>query len=196
MRLANAAARLQARRSDNGRWKYAPEWARTIAGAWWLRRSVCSPDELVALMGPELAAVALEDFDVDHWVQTMTGPLPSNSLLALGQIDSMSYLRNQLLRDSDWASMYHSVELRTPLVDTFLLQRLQPLLRSFSHWPNKALLTEALTNPLPRSIVKRKKTGFGIPSSSWLTQVLSVGRTRPVVRSAIAVARGCYQSSL
>src|SRR5438105_1268434 len=110
MRFANAAARLQARRSDNGRWAYAPQWARTIAGAWWLRRSVCSPDELVALMGPELAAAALKEFDVDHWVQTMTGPLPDNSLLALGQIDSMSYLRNQLLRDSDWASMDQSVE--------------------------------------------------------------------------------------
>jgi asparagine synthase (glutamine-hydrolysing) len=196
MRLANAVARLQAQRSDNGRWKYAPQWARTLAGAWWLRRSVCSPDELVALMGPELAAVALQDFDVDHWVQTMTGPLPDNSLLALGQIESMSYLRNQLLRDSDWASMDHSVELRTPLVDAFLLQQVQPWLRSFSDWPNKKLLAEAPTKPLPHSIVKRKKTGFGIPLNSWLTEVPSTRKTRPVVRSAIGVARGCYQSSL
>ena len=196
MRLANAAARLQAQRSDNGRWKYAPQWARTIAGAWWLRRSVCSPDELVALMGPELAAMALRDFEVNHWVQTMTGPLPDNSRLALGQIESMSYLRNQLLRDSDWASMDHSVELRTPLVDAFLLQQVQPWLQSFSDWPNKKLLTEALTNPLPHSIVNRKKTGFGIPVNSWLTEVPSTRRTRPVVRSAIGVATGCYQTSL
>jgi asparagine synthase (glutamine-hydrolysing) len=94
----------------------------------------------------------------------MTRPLPASPLLALGQIDSMTSLRNRLLRDSDWASMDYSVELRTPLVDAFLLQRLQSWLRSFSDWPNKTLLTEALTNPLPCSIVKRKKTGFGIPS--------------------------------
>ena len=31
-------------------------------------------------------------------------------------LESTRYLRNQLLRDSDWASMAHSVELRTPLV--------------------------------------------------------------------------------
>jgi asparagine synthase (glutamine-hydrolysing) len=196
MRLANALARLQAQRSDNGRWKYAPQWARTIAGAWWLRRSICSPDELVGLMGPELAAVALKDFDVDRWVQTMTGPLPDNSLLALGQIESMSYLRNQLLRDSDWASMDHSVELRTPLVDAFLIQQVQPWLQSFSDWPNKKLLSEALTKPLPHSIVRRKKTGFGIPVNSWMTEVPSTRKTRPVVRTAIGVARGCYQSSL
>ena len=196
MTLANAAARLQARRSDNGRWNYAPQWARTIAGAWWLRRSICSPNELGAMMGPELAAVALQDFDVDHWVQTMTGPLPDNSPLALGQIESMSYLRNQLLRDSDWASMDHSVELRTPLVDAFLLQQVQPWLQSFSDWPSKKLLAEAPIKPLPHSMVKRKKTGFGIPVNSWLTQVPSKGRTRPVVRSAIRVARGCYQSDI
>ena len=196
MRLANAAGRLQAQRSDNGRWKYAPQWARTVAGAWWLRRSVCSPDELAALMGPELAAVALQDFDVDHWVQTMTGPLPASPLLALGQIESMTYLRNQLLRDSDWASMDHSVELRTPLVDACLLQQVQRCLQSFSDWPDKILLAKAPTKPLPHSTVKRKKTGFGIPVNSWLTEVPLTKITRPVVRSAIWVARGCYQSSL
>ena len=30
------------------------------------------------------------------------------------------YMRNQLLRDSDWASMDHSLELRVPLVDVAL----------------------------------------------------------------------------
>lgn len=196
MRLANAAARLQARYSDNDRWKFAPKWARAIAGAWWLHRSVCSPDELDALMNPELAAEALQGFDVDQWVQTMTGPLPSNSQLALGQIESMSYLRNQLLRDSDWASMAHSVELRTPLVDAFLLKQVQPWLKSFSEWPNKKLLAQAPTKQLPRLIVQRKKTGFGIPVNHWLREVPSTLGTRPVVRTAIEVAFGCYQSTL
>ncbi len=196
MRLAKAAALLQARRSDNGRWKYAPQWARTIAGAWWLRRSVCSPDELAALMPPELAAEALQDFDVDDCVQTMTGPLPASSPLALGQIESMTYLRNQLLRDSDWASMDHSVELRTPLVDAFLLQQVQRCLQSFSDWPGKTLLAKAPTKPLPHSIVQRKKTGFGIPLNPWLPEVPFPRKMSPAIRSAIFVAGGCYQSSL
>ena len=37
--------------------------------------------------------------------------------LSLAQIESTAYLRNHLLRGSDWASMDHSVYLRTPLVD-------------------------------------------------------------------------------
>ena len=170
MTLARIAAGLQAWRSGNPRWRHAPDWARTIAGAWWLRRSVFSPEDLPALMGAEAAAEALHDFDADHWVQAMTGPLPHDPTLALGQIESMTYLRNQLLRDSDWASMDHSVELRTPLVDAHLLQQLQPLLPLFRHVPNKTLLAEAPARPLPRAIIERPKTGFGIPVGRWLAE--------------------------
>jgi asparagine synthase (glutamine-hydrolysing) len=98
----------------------------------------------------------------------MSGELPLDSKLALGQIESTTYLRNQLLRDSDWASMDHSVELRTPLVDAHLLASLQTVLPSFSRHPGKRLLAEAPENPLPRDIIERRKTGFGIPVGRWL----------------------------
>ena len=32
-------------------------------------------------------------------------------------------MRNQLLRDTDWASMAHSLEVRVPLVDAVLLEK-------------------------------------------------------------------------
>ena len=82
----------------------------------------------------------------------------------------MTYMRNQLLRDSDWASMAHSVELRTPLVDAHLLQQVAPLLSSFERFPNKSLLAEALDKPLPHSIIQRRKTGFGIPVNRWIQE--------------------------
>ncbi len=63
--------------------------------------------------------------------------------LALAQIESMAYLRNQLLRDSDCASMDHSVELRTPLVDAHLLDMLTPYLGAFEQFPGKRLLSHA-----------------------------------------------------
>ncbi len=170
MTLAGVAASLQARHSGNARWRHVPDWARTIGGAWWLRRSVFSPEALPELMGAEPASEALRDFDADRWVQTMTGPLPRDPTLALAQIESMTYLRNQLLRDSDWASMDHSVELRTPLVDAHLLHQLQPLLSSVPRFLNKSLLAEAPTKPLPRAIIKRPKTGFGIPVARWLAE--------------------------
>lgn len=166
--LAGVAAGVRAKQTGNGRWRHAPEWARTIAGAWWLRRSVHAPDELPALMGAELAQEALRDFNPVDWVQAMTGPLATDPMLAVGQMESMCYLRNQLLRDSDWASMDHSVELRTPLVDAHLLSVLRGALPGFSLFPNKALLASAPGRGLPNDIIHRRKTGFGIPINRWL----------------------------
>lgn len=171
MILAGLAANRQARRSGNPRWGYAPQWARTMAGAWWLRRSINSPDRLPDLMGADLAAEALEGFSTEQWVTAMTSALATDQTMALAQIESMTYLRNQLLRDSDWASMDHSVELRTPLVDTWLLQQVQPYLRRFSAFPGKRLLAMAPEKPLPHEITHRRKTGFGIPVHQWLGEI-------------------------
>ena len=169
MKVAAAVVgRIQAGRTGNARWQHAPDWGRTISGAWWLRRSLHAPEELVDLMSEALAAEALAGFHAEHWVKGMVGALPADHRLALGQIESATYLRNQLLRDSDWASMDHSVELRTPLVDAHLLEQLQPLLANFSRFRNKTLLADAPTNPLPPKIVLRRKTGFGIPVNRWL----------------------------
>jgi asparagine synthase (glutamine-hydrolysing) len=107
-------------------------------------------------------------FDPARRVIAMTGALADDARLAVGQIESMMYMRNQLLRDSDWASMAHSVELRTPLVDAHLLRQLQPLLGNFSRFPGKLLLANAPAKPLPETVIQRRKTGFGIPVARWL----------------------------
>ena len=168
--VARVLADLKARRTGNARWRHAPEWAQTMAGAWWLQRSVRAPEELASLMGTSNAAEVLQRFSAAARVEAMTGTVADNSRLAVGQIESMTYMRNQLLRDSDWASMDHSVELRTPLVDAHLLRQVAPLLSSFAHFPNKALLAEAPTKALPRAIIDRRKTGFGIPMNRWLQE--------------------------
>lgn len=166
--IGRLAGNLQAKRTGNARWRHAADWAQTMAGAWWLRRSLHAPEDLPRLMGKERAAEALRGFESTDWVKAMSGALPGDSRLALSQIESSTYLRNQLLRDSDWASMDHSVELRTPLVDAHLLQQVQPLLANFESFPKKALLAEAPEKLLPGSVALRRKTGFGIPVGHWL----------------------------
>jgi asparagine synthase (glutamine-hydrolysing) len=89
----------------------------------------------------------------------------------------MTYLRNQLLRDSDWASMDHSVELRTPLVDSWLLREVRPVLAAFGRFKNKRLLGESARPPLSESLIMRRKTGFSIPVQRWLA---GMGRSRTV----------------
>jgi asparagine synthase (glutamine-hydrolysing) len=171
MSLAQMACDVQARRTRNGRWRHLPEWVGTIGGAWWLRRGVFSPEDLPALMGTDLAREALDGFAAAAWVKGMSGGQPADLRLALGQIESTTYLRNQLLRDSDWASMDHSVELRTPLVDAWLLREVRPLLGAFHRFSSKQLLAEAPAKALPGFLIRRPKTGFSIPTQRWLQQM-------------------------
>lgn len=168
---AKFIARILAHRFNNTRWIFAPDWLKSIAGAWWLRRSFASPLDLFALMGKSYPHKAANcDFDPNLQVYEMTGELSNSPELALAQIESMCYLKNQLLRDADWASMSHSVELRTPLVDEKLLRSIAPFMHELKNFPGKSLLANAPNKPLPESIASRPKTGFGIPITRWLQE--------------------------
>ncbi len=196
--FAKAMMAVQSARTGNPRWQLLPRLSRSMAGAWFLRRGVFSPAELPGLMGNELAAHAFGALDPEAFVLAMTGSVATDPMLGVGQIESMTYLRNQLLRDSDWASMAHSVELRTPLVDAWLLRDLQPVLRALHRFPSKRLLARAPSRPLPDDIANRSKTGFGTPVSAWLAQMPRGDTPVPSGRvgSALArrVAHACYAS--
>ena len=92
-------------------------------------------------------------------------------------------MRNQLLRDADWAGMAHSVEIRVPLVDVTLLKSLAPAIGGLLPGAGKAALAKAPAVPLPDEIVTRAKTGFGVPTEAWMDAAagaprLPTGRTR------------------
>jgi asparagine synthase (glutamine-hydrolysing) len=167
VRAIDFASRLQARRSGNARWRHFPSLARSLPGAWFLRRGLFAPEELPDLMGEEMAADALRGFDAERWVAQQCGALPADPQLALSLIESILYLRNQLLRDSDWASMAHSVELRTPLVDAWLLRDVMQVGTAIGRFPRKALLSSAASR-LPGVVSERRKTGFDTPINTWL----------------------------
>jgi asparagine synthase (glutamine-hydrolysing) len=162
-------SRIQARRSGNARWRHFSSLARSLPGAWFLRRGLFAPEELGDIMGDEMAAEALRGFDAEQWVTEQCGPLPREPHLALSLIESTLYLRNQLLRDSDWASMAHSVELRTPLVDVALLRDVMQVGRTLRRFPRKALLSSA-ARALSAAVTERRKSGFDTPINTWLSQ--------------------------
>ena len=171
---ANLALAQIARSSGNARWRWLTRQAESFYGAYWLRRGLFTPDELPGLMGVELAGEALREMDPASLVESLVGSLPADGMAAVGQIESMTYLRNQLLRDSDWASMAHSVEVRTPLVDAWLLRDLMPVLRSFGRLKGKALLAASPEVPLSDEIIHRVKTGFGVPLGIWKQESMAV----------------------
>lgn len=148
-----------------------PEFMGSLEGEYYLRRGLFLPQELPDLMDPDLARIGLErlgDFP------PRLGNLDSlNEEGAVCMLDSTVYLRNQLLRDSDWTSMAHSLELRTPLADAALLDAASPIHTHFRNGAGKRMLAKAPTNPLPDSIIRRPKTGFVVPMPQWLDETAS-----------------------
>ena len=61
--------------------------------------------------------------------------------------------------------MAHSLEVRVPLVDAFLLRKIASAVLSVK---GKELLSRAPKRPLPNAVLTRKKTGFTIPNVAWL----------------------------
>ena len=92
--------------------------------------------------------------------------------LAIMYLEIKYYLCSKILRDSDWASMSNSVEMRTPFVDWFFFKKLLPLLKSNIKIDKKSLL-KCYNHKLPRELVNRKKTGFVIPHTQYLKELSS-----------------------
>lgn len=154
--------------------KYAGilEYGGYLDGAYLLRRSLFMPWELPHVLDPELANAGLEELERSHQESEELERLKQLPLhLQVCFLESTRYMRNQLLRDADWAGMAHSLEIRTPFVDQFLLKQLSPLLSS-KHPPTKLEMAATPAKPLPQSILHRKKTGFGVPVREWLTSSL------------------------
>jgi len=70
------------------------------------------------------------------------------------------YMKNQLLKDADWAGMSNSVEIRVPFVDYDFLQVLKK--SKFKINKGKKFFFKKLFN-IPEFLVKKKKTGFKVP---------------------------------
>lgn len=144
----------------------------TYAGAYLLRRGLFLPRELPELMGADAAGEGLRRLQpVQHIVASLTSPLarkgPQTAYGKVATLESALYLRNQLLRDTDWASMAHSLEVRTPLVDATLLRQLAVPLLSSGQTNNKQLLAASPSVPLPGDVASRAKSGFATPLSGW-----------------------------
>jgi len=144
-----------------------PDFIGSLEGTYFLRRGLFLPEELSGLMGADIAREGLERLGGSP--PAMIPADARDSTAAVGLLESTHYLRNQLLRDADWASMGHSLELRTPLVDIALLETLGPFVSAFAGGTGKAMLARSPKRPLPNRILNRPKTGFSLPMGKWMS---------------------------
>ena len=147
------------------------EFGGTYEGAYLLRRGIFMPWELPQLLGPTVARRGLEQLDLLGHLRSALLPDPELPFARVAALEFSLYMRNQLLRDTDWASMAHSLEVRVPFVDHVLLKKLAPLLLAPERPGGKAWLAASPQPPLPDQIRNRPKTGFGTPIHQWIDGV-------------------------
>jgi asparagine synthase (glutamine-hydrolysing) len=84
--------------------------------------------------------------------------------------DVHNYLPDDLLVKMDVATMAHSLEARSPLLDQELMEFMASVPARFktAGGAPKALLRSVLRDFLPREVLQRRKKGFGVPLGQWL----------------------------
>jgi asparagine synthase (glutamine-hydrolysing) len=143
---------------------------KTYFGAYQLQRGLLMPWQLDAVVDPEFARIGLTQL----YAAEIEGESPDPGKAALdgfarvSELESVRYMRNQLLRDTDWAGMGHSLEIRTPLVDSRLAEQVSGLAATGRLGPAKTMLSRTLERPLPTALLNRPKTGFTVPIWKWL----------------------------
>ncbi|HVR96927.1 MAG TPA: asparagine synthase (glutamine-hydrolyzing) [Thermoanaerobaculia bacterium] len=148
----------------------------SLAGSYFLRRALFLPEELPSLLGAEAAAEGLRRYDPVADAARFLASTNGDAWAAVHVLETGLYMRNQLLRDADWASMAHSVELRVPWVDARLRAALAAAGFEPARSQGKAALVRQAAPELPDALWDRPKTGFYIPVAEWLRPDLTETR--------------------
>lgn len=86
-------------------------------------------------------------------------------------LELYGFLPDHNLNYTDKAAMAYGVEVRVPLLDKRLVEFAAhvPWSLKTTLWEAKWILKAAVAERLPRSVMRRAKTGFGGPVRSWIT---------------------------
>ncbi len=153
----------------------------TPAGTYHALRGLFGLGELRALLPPSLwDAAGGEVAALGPVTDALKGTERRSPWVQIAVAEQSLYMRNQLLRDADWASMGHSLELRVPLVDRTLTEAVGPWAAARDGRAGKRPLAEAPRRPLPAKILNREKTGFGMPLQDWVGADARAGRVPPL----------------
>lgn len=140
------------------------EYGFDVPHAYILARGLFLPWELENVLDREVIKKGMAELNLFERLKQDCAGIQSVRF-QISALELQWYMRNQLLRDSDWASMAHSLEIRVPFVDVRFFERVIQLMAQKSLSKND--LAMAPHKKLPDEILYRKKTGFNIPVAKW-----------------------------
>jgi asparagine synthase (glutamine-hydrolysing) len=108
-------------------------------------------------------------------------------------VDVQTYLPNDLLVKVDVASMAHSLEARSPLLDHKVMELAATFPSGFKlrGFEKKWILKDVARDLLPDEVLSRPKRGFGVPIEHWFRGSLR-DLLHDVLLSTAAVQRGYF----
>ncbi len=143
----------------------------SLANAYMTRRGLFAPREVLALVGRDVWEAASAEFDAVNHVANRADSRDDDEFAWVSRAELSTYTHHQLLRDTDVMSMAHSLEVRVPLLDHLLVEKVLrlPAEAKLNGGTPKPLLVKAAGDLLPPIVRERRdKMGFTFPWASWL----------------------------
>jgi asparagine synthase (glutamine-hydrolysing) len=149
------------------------------------RRALYTPDFLASLSdrtAPRVIAQPYVDSDAVDRTERLL------------DVDVETYLPGDLLVKMDIATMAHSLEVRSPLLDHEFMEMAASLPAStkLDGATTKRVFKDSLRPWLPGHILDRRKMGFGVPIGEWLRGALA-DLPRAVLLDPRAIQRGIFR---
>lgn len=148
------------------KYSYILNYSNNIRDSYILQRCVHVPEQIYALLPHKFVSEGIDEFNSIY--------IDSNELNNINQqnfkityLEINNYLKNQLLRDSDWAGMANSVEIRVPFIDYDFIEFSLRFLNSTNNF-SKDLLLSTIDSDSRKYFNINKKLGFEIPIKSWI----------------------------
>lgn len=131
-----------------------------------LSRELFSAGEIAALMNGASPPGTLRA-SIDRF--------PDDPVNAMSLFELKGYMANTLLRDTDFMSMAHALEVRVPFIDSTIVPQ---VLKVPGEWKldsrrPKPLLLDAVGALLPEEVWRRPKMGFTLPFERWMLGALA-----------------------
>jgi asparagine synthase (glutamine-hydrolysing) len=140
-----------------------------IVGNYLFNRGSYTPLQVAKILGVSEGLVQ----DVLKQVLIENLPPGTDKRNEVSWIETNLYMQNQLLKDTDYMSMWHSLEVRVPFLDKEVMETafsIAPEIK-YDNKVGKHLLIKAFDDVLPKEIWQRKKQGFAFPFHKWMKKV-------------------------